>query len=183
MTDEWSAPAEIEVLIHDRTLDLAELNSLTAEMHGHWVVLRITNRTTAPASEGPEEIAVQVFLKAVFVGLGSEVYKTLKGWMLTIYSKIDTRPATRYYIEGALALSIQLDTESDSVVNYRLPEGLSLDEVTKAFSAIEALAADERLFSEAQGMGEMVWSPELSRFMPRPSYYPGIAADVQLPPE
>jgi len=105
------------------------------------------------------KIAPAIIAGQMFRDVASDGYRALKRFIFRIYPRIAPRPATRYYLTGALSLSTRLEG-TDVVVNYRIPADLDSSQLSAALSAYEVLANNQELFRAAQGDRDMCWQPD-----------------------
>lgn len=156
--------------IHDQSLRLAELEHFPAEYAAHFgEAVTIRNQWTGPGSEGGPEFAVAIVAGALLRNAASDAYAIVRKLIISIYPRILARPAVRYYLDGALALTVRLD-DSDQTVTYRFPADLDLAQLSAGLRAYEELARQEKLFQGAAG-DDLCWSPHQNAWVPCPKPY------------
>lgn len=132
---------DIEIVVADGTLPLEAVEGFSLNypsMTGASV--RLSLRWGGPAVGGPgwggPEIAVLVVMGELLRRGASDVYDLLRAFVIDSYSRIQTRKATRWYVEGALALAIDSQDRSLRLL-FCLPEGLDKETLQARIKSVE----------------------------------------------
>ena len=137
---------DLEILINDHSLPLADVEDFTTEYSvSTGASVKLTLRWGGPAAGGPEwggpEIAVMIVIGELLRRGTSEAYNLTRAFVVDVYSRIKTRNAARWYIEGAMALAIDNEDKSVRLI-FCFPEGLERNAVEERIRLVEAHQAE-----------------------------------------
>ena len=138
----YEPPPPLDVIVADNSLPLADAEDFAS----HYTVLtagevRLLLRWGGPAAGGPgwggPEIAVIIVIGELLRRTTSDAYDLVKAFIVDTYSRIRTRNAARWYVDGALALAIDSDTRALRLL-FCFPEGLDKASLQERIRLVEA---------------------------------------------
>lgn len=159
-------PPDVEIVVMDGALPLEHVDpfarDFTVNTAGN-VKLRLSwgGPAVGGIGWGGPEIAVMIVIGELLRRGSSEAYNLTRAFIASIYDKIRTRNGARWYIDGAMALAIDNEDKSTSLL-FCFPEGLSKDGLESRIKLVEQ--HQEKLLGHwtDAGRGEvrLCWSDE-----------------------
>ncbi len=142
-------PPNVEIVIEDRALPLAELEEFIAEYTVLPGRVNIYNRWGGVAAGDVwVEIAVAIMARDLLRTIGSDVYELVKQYLVSLYHKI--RPSgARLYTVGRMALVVK-SADGAVTVNFCFPSELTDSDVHAIWRSVEENW--ERLTEEWSGV-------------------------------
>ena len=157
---------QIDILINDHSLPLREIEDFSTAyttMTGARVQLNL--RWGGPAAGGPgwggPEIAVIILVGELLRRGTSDIYDLVKSFALDAYTRIRTRNAARWYIDGAMALAVDSPTKATRLL-FCFPEGLDQVGVRERIRLVEE--HQQELLNQWDGRGEvkLCWKDDVA---------------------
>ncbi|MCH8066501.1 MAG: hypothetical protein IIC90_11870 [Chloroflexi bacterium] len=177
---------QIEITIMDRALPLTDIEEFASEYSvttGASVNIKV--QWGGPAAGGPgwggPEIAVLIVIGELLRRSTTDAYSLAKSFVLDIYSRIKTRNAARWYIDGAMALAV--DNVAGTVrLIFCFPEGLDKAALEERVRLVEShhAALLEEWESRSPAEVKLCWREEEQKWVecePQPE-----AEDDLIPP-
>ena len=172
---------DVEIFIADGSLPLAAVEEFASQ---YTVVtgaeVRLTLRWGGPAAGGlgwgGPEIAAIIVLGELLRRGTSEAYDLVKAFILDVYTRIRTRNAARWYIEGALAVAVDSPTAAVRLL-FCFPEGLDKPALEERIGLVEehyaellgewesSLAAQSRQASGAAAEIRLCWNSDTAEWV------------------
>jgi hypothetical protein len=142
---DYAPPPDLEIIILDSlTLRMSALDHLGKNypvLEGGQ--LKVTTRYGGPAAGGGPEIAVLIVIGELLRRGTSDAYTFVKEQIKELLGRVDTRPPTRFYPDGAIGIVVDSPTKALRIV-FAFAEGTTPEEFDERMTGLED-QADELL--------------------------------------